>query len=128
MLNIIYTSLQLAIIILAVIYLILIIVLMIKKSYNNVASIKVRIVLSSIQCALCIINIILAIMLGKSIVIQIVCAILWAIYMITGFLSLKDAQNTTPDSEFYIFINSGFKKNEDVIAVDFREVKDIDER
>ena len=105
MLNIIYTSLQLAIIILAVIYLILIIVLMIKKSYNNVASIKVRIVLSSIQCALCIINIILAIMLGKSIVIQIVCAILWAIYMITGFLSLKDAQNTTPDSEFYIFIN-----------------------
>ncbi len=128
MLNIIYASLGLAILILAVIYLILITVLMIKKKYSNVASIKVRIVFTSILCALFIIKIIPAIMLGKSIVSEIFCAILWAICTVLGFWSLKDAYNKARDSEFYIFINSRFKENEDVIDVDFTEEQDIDER
>lgn len=128
MLNIIYASLGLAILILAVIYLILITVLMIKKKYSNVASIKVRIVFTSILCALFIIKIIPAIMLGKSIVSEIFCAILWAICTVLGFWSLHDAYNKARDSEFYIFINSRFKENEDVIDVDFTEEQDIDER
>ena len=128
MLNIIYASLGLAILILAVIYLILITVLMIKKKYSNVASIKVRIVFTSILCALFIIKIIPAIMLGKSIVSEIFCAILWAICTVLGFCSLHDAYNKARDSEFYIFINSRFKENEDVIDVDFTEEQDIDER
>ena len=128
MLNIIYASLGLAILILAVIYLILITVLMIKKKYSNVASIKVRIVFTSILCALFIIKIIPAIMLGKSIVSEIFCAILWAICTVLGFWSLKDAYNKARDSEFYIFINSRFKENEDVIDVDFTEEQDIDEK
>lgn len=128
MLNIIYASLGLAILILAVIYLILITVLMIKKKYSNVASIKVRIVFTSILCALFIIKIIPAIMLGKSIVSEIFCAILWAICTVLGFWSLQDAYNKARDSEFYIFINSRFKENEDVIDVDFTEEQDIDER
>lgn len=128
MLNIIYASLGLAILILAVIYLILITVLMIKKKYSNVASIKVRIVFTSILCALFIIKIIPAIMLGKSILSEIFCAILWAICTVLGFWSLQDAYNKARDSEFYIFINSRFKENEDVIDVDFTEEQDIDER
>lgn len=128
MLNIIYASLGLAILILAVIYLILITVLMIKKKYSNVASIKVRVVFTSILCALFIIKIIPAIMLGKSIVSEIFCAILWAICTVLGFWSLQDAYNKARDSEFYIFINSRFKENEDVIDVDFTEEQDIDER
>ncbi len=128
MLNIIYASLGLAILILAVIYLILLTVLMIKKKYSNVASIKVRIVFTSILCALFIIKIIPAIMLGKSIVSEIFCAILWAICTVLGFWSLQDAYNKARDSEFYIFINSRFKENEDVIDVDFTEEQDIDER
>ena len=128
MLNIIYASLGLAILILAVIYLILITGLMIKKKYSNVASIKVRIVFTSILCALFIIKIIPAIMLGKSIVSEIFCAILWAICTVLGFWSLQDAYNKARDSEFYIFINSRFKENEDVIDVDFTEEQDIDER
>ena len=128
MLNIIYASLGLAILILAVIYLILITVLMIKKKYSNVASIKVRIVFTSILCALFIIKIIPAIMLGQSIVSEIFCAILWAICTVLGFWSLQDAYNKARDSEFYIFINSRFKENEDVIDVDFTEEQDIDER
>lgn len=128
MLNIIYTSLGLAIVILAVIYLILITVLLINKKYSNVASIKIRIVLTSILCALFIIKIIPAIMLGKSIVSEIFCAILWTICTLLGFWSLRDAQNKAMDSEFFTFINSRFKEDEDVIDVDFTEKQDIDER
>lgn len=128
MLNIIYGSLGLATAILAVVYVILFIVSLIKKSDSNVSSIKVRIVLSSIMCALFIIEIITEIILEELSVFVIFCVILWAINIRIGFLSLKDAQNKTLDSEFHTSTNSGFREREDIIIdVEFIEVEDTDE-
>lgn len=122
--EIIYASVGLAILILAVVYLVLITVLMIKKKYSNVASIKVRLVFTSILFALFIIKIIPAVVLGKSIGSDIFCAVLWAICTVIGYLSLKDAKNKTPDYEFSIMKDREFEDNEDVIDVDFTEEQD----
>lgn len=122
--EIIYASVGLAILILAVVYLVLITVLMIKKKYSNVASIKVRIVFTSILFALFIIKIIPAIVLGKSIVNDIFCAVLWAICTVIGYLSLKDAKNKTVDYDFSIMKDWELGDNEDVIDVDFTELQD----
>lgn len=124
MLEIIYASLALAILILAVVYLIFSTVLMSKKKYLNVASIKVRLVFTSILFALFIIKIILAIVLGKSIGNDTFCAILWAICTVIGYLSLKDAKNKTVDYDFSIMKDWELGDNEDVIDVDFTEVQD----
>lgn len=122
--EIIYASVGLAILILAVVYLVFITVLMIKKKYSNVASIKVRIVFTSILFALFIIKIIPAIVLGKSIGNDIFCAILWAICTVTGYLSLKDEKNKTVDYDFSIMKDWELGDNEDVIDVDFTELQD----
>lgn len=122
--EIIYASVELAILILAVVYLVLITVLMIKKKYCNVASIKVRIVFTSILSALFIIKIIPAVVLGKSIGSDIFCAVLWAICTVICYFSLKDAKNKTPDYEFSIMKDREFGDNEDVVDVDFTEEQD----
>lgn len=87
----IYTSLGWLILILAVIYVIFNIVSIIKKKHNNVESIKIRIVLTASICALFIVMIIPAIMLGKSIVSEIFYATFWAIHTVIELRSLKYA-------------------------------------
>lgn len=119
--EIIYTSVGLAIFIVAVIYFVLFTVLMIKKKYCDIATIKVRLVFASILLALFIIQIIPAVILGKSIVNDIIGAVLWAIYTVTIYLSLK---NKKLDYEFSIMKDRKFGDNEDVIDVDFTEIQD----
>lgn len=127
MLDIIYNGLGVAIVVLAVIYLILITVLMVKHAYDNVASIKVRIVFTSILFALFIFKMIPAVMLGKSIGNEIFCAILWAICTVLGILCLKGAKTDSPNVEADMFTDSEFAYNKDVIDVDCTEVQDIDD-
>lgn len=119
--EIIYTSVGLAIFIVAVIYFVPFTVLMIKKKYCGIATIKVRLVFSSILFALFIIQIIPAVILGKSIVNDIIGAVLWAIYTVTIYLSLR---NKKLDYEFSIMKDRKFGDNEDVIDVDFTEIQD----
>lgn len=127
MLDIIYNGLGVAIVVLAVIYLILITVLMVKHAYDNVASIKVRIVFTSTLFALFIFKMIPAVMLGKSIGSEIFCAILWAICTALGILCLKGAKTDSPNVEADTFTDSEFAYNKDVIDVDCTEVQDIDD-
>ena len=118
--EIIYTSVGLAIFIVAVIYFVLFTVLMIKKKSCDIATIKVRLVFASILLALFIIQIIPAVILGKSIVNDIIGAVLWAI-TVTIYLFLK---NKKLDYEFSIMKDRKFGDNEDVIDVDFTEIQD----
>lgn len=124
MLSIIYTSLKLAIVVLALIYLIFITVLMIKDLYNDVACIKARIVFTSILFALFIFKMIPALILGISIGNDILCSVLWAICTILNVSCLevckRDTLNSTSTDMESIY-------NKDVIDVDCTEVQDIDD-
>lgn len=119
MLETIYISLKSVSVDLAIISMIYITFLMIKKK----SSIKVRIAFASIICALFIIQVILAVTLGKSsirISEDVVCAILWAGLIRFNLGYLKETQNQVLHSEF--------KENEDdVIGAESTEM-DIDER
>lgn len=90
MLEAIYSSLALVIVILALIFLILITVFCGKKSYNDVASIKVQIVFTSILCTLLVFKIIIAVLLAKSLGMDILGAAIWAINTVLGIIRLKD--------------------------------------
>ena len=105
----------LAIFIVAVIYFVLFTVLMIKKKYCGIATIKVWLVFASILFALFIIKIIPAVILGKSIVNDIIGAVLWAICTVTIYLSLKNKISIMKDRKF--------GDNEDVVDVDFTEIQ-----
>ncbi len=115
MLDIIYTSLGLAVIVLAVVYLVFITVIMIKKEYSTVPNIKVRNVMTSILCILFIFQIILSVMLTKSaftIGSNIFCALIWAFNTILGYVSLKMEEDYTPDLEIHIVIGPATEDDE----------------
>lgn len=95
MLETIYSILALAIVIIALIFLILITVDWSKKSYSNIRNIKIQISFSSILCILLIFKIVIALILAKSLGIDILCAIIWAICTVTHVLRLKDAKGET---------------------------------
>ncbi len=90
MLEAIYSSLALVIVILALIFLILITVFCGKKSYNDVASIKVQIVFEAILFTLFVFKIIIAVLVAKSLGMDIFCAVLWAINIVLDIIRLKD--------------------------------------
>ena len=92
MLETIYSSLELVILILVIIYIILISVLFAKKSYNDIASVKVQIVFLLIGCALWIFKVIICVIAAKSIEIDILGAVVWGMLAVTHAIRLKDAK------------------------------------
>ena len=124
--EIIYNILGLAILVLAVVYLIFTIIANIKKTYNdNIGVIETRIVFTSILLALFIIKMITALILGKSIVSDLICAILWAICTAIGCSDLKDAKRTV-NYDFHIMPDFRDINDDNIIDVEFKEITDED--
>jgi len=92
MLETIYSSLELVILILSIIYIIFISVLFAKKSYNDIASVKVQIVFLLIGCALWIFKVIICVIVAKSMGIDILGAVVWGMLTVTHVMRLKDAK------------------------------------
>ena len=101
MLKNIYSSLDLAILVLIVVYSKYTIITIIKVKHDKIGVVKTRIVSSSAFLLLIIIKMIIALLLGKSIVSELVCAILWAICMVIGWATLKEAKRIA-NFEFHI--------------------------
>ncbi len=109
----VYTSVGLATRILALVYIAITTVWMIKKEFSSVVNIKRRSVLSSILLALFIVKIITAVILGEAIGSEIVCAVIWAVNTTVSFLNLKITKVLEQKVEYA----------QDVIDVDFTEVQ-----
>ena len=94
--EIIYIISGLAILFLEVFYLMFFaIITIIKKTYNdNINVIKTIIAFTSVMSALCIIKMITALILGRSIVGELFCAILWVICTAMG---CRDAKSITDE-------------------------------
>lgn len=124
--EIIYSISELAILFFAVVYLMFAIITIIKKTYNdNINVIETRIAFTSILLALFIIKMITALILGRSIVSEIFCAILWAICTAIGCSNLKDAKRIKNyDSD----IMPDFRdiNDDNIIDVEFKEITDED--
>ncbi len=110
--EIIYNSVGLICVVLALVYL-------------NIASAKIRIILSSTLFVLFIIKTISSVILGESLVLvfDIICAIIWAIGTILSFLVIKIEKSTTPPDFDFGIIDMEPEDNEDVIDVDYIEVQ-----
>lgn len=76
----------------------------------------------SILFALFILKIVLAVILGKSIVIDICCAIVYAICIVLS-LCLKSSKTNSQNVETVMFTDSDFP-DVDIIDVDYREIED----
>lgn len=83
---------------------------------------------TSVLFALYIIDIIVAVILGKSEQVggKIVCAIMWAICTIIGFAQLKRAQYKTLYSKVFNFTDRD--ENKEVIYIDYKEVDEDEKR
>ena len=127
MLYIIYTVLNVSTLLLTIIYLVFLTVIMIRKSNNRIANIKVQILFTLILFVLKIVMMIPAVMLGKSIGYEIFCAVLWGLCIILGFLTLKRVKKNTLDIEVFIDVEPYSESKEDMIDVDFTDVHYIEQ-
>ena len=120
MLEITYNILRLVTLALAVVWLSIVIITTIKKLPFNMSVLKTRFVLSAILSALFIILAISAISLGESIltiVLDISCAIMWAVLIVMQYGELKSAKeivdsdlHITPDSNGTIIVDVEYKE------------------
>ena len=85
-----YSILAFIIMILALIYLLLITVFTVKKSYNEVASIKAQLVFTTVLFILIVFKIPIAVILAKLVVLDIICAVLWAICTLLHVIRFKE--------------------------------------
>lgn len=116
MLDIIYTSVGLLTVTLAIVYLIFMLVTSVKGEYSIAKNIKCRIVFSVVLCVLFVIQTILAIVLARSgfvIGSDIFCALIWALNIVLGFSSLKTAEDTTPTIEIRFIITPCFEDEDE---------------
>ena len=90
MLEAVYSILAFIIMILALIYLLLITVFTVKKSYNEVASIKAQLVFTTVLFILIVFKIPIAVILAKLVVLDIICAVLWAICTLLHVIRFKE--------------------------------------
>ncbi len=90
MLEAVYSILAFVIMILALIYLLLITVFTVKKSYNEVASIKAQLVFTTVLFILIVFKIPIAVILAKLVVLDIICAVLWAICTLLHVIRFKE--------------------------------------
>lgn len=126
MTEIIYSILASAIMFFVVGYLLFAIITFIKKTANdNISVIKTRIVFASVLSALFIIKMIMALILGKSIVSELICAILWAIYTAIECNNLKVAKSII-NYNSYIMPDFRDINNDKIIDGDFKEITDED--
>lgn len=124
--EIIYSISELAILFFAVVYLMFAIITIIKKTYNdNINVIETRIAFTSVLLALFIIKMITALILGKSIVSELFCAILWAICTAIGCINLKDAKRILK-YDFDIMPDFRDINDDNIIDVEFKEITDKD--
>lgn len=90
MLEAVYSILAFVIMILALIYLLLITVFTVKKSYNEVASIKAQLVFTTVLFILIVFKIPIAVILAKSLGMDVFCAVLWAICTLLHVIRFKE--------------------------------------
>ena len=117
MLEGICNALSVVTVVLAVCYLLCIFLLQL-NNYNEIRSIKVRILLSSILFVVFIPKTIISIILGESkllIILDIICIILWALSTISGFFALKELKEKQLNTQ---------SADEDVIDINCEEVQD----
>ena len=119
--EIIYNFLELSIFILTVVYLIFAVIAIIKKKDKaNIRIIKARIVFESVFLTLFIIKMIMALILGKSIVSELVMAILWAICIPIDCKNLKNAKRVI-NYDFYIMPDFRDINDDNIIDVQFKD-------
>ena len=123
--EIIYNILILATSFLGIVFIVFTITTIIKKKSININVKKTKIVLASILLALSIIQMILALILGKSIINAILCAIAWGICTALHCRSLKYAKESV-NYDFHVM--PGFRDiyDDDIINGGFREITDED--
>ena len=93
----IYANLELAFILVLVIFVIIYAILSIKKKSSTVLIARVDFAFISITTALFIIRLILAVLIEKSIKIELFCAVCWVVMLVVSFIKLKKTKTTNID-------------------------------
>ena len=122
MTEIIDNILELKITCLIVVYLVFAISTIIKKTYNNNIRVIARITFTSVLATLFIMKMIIALICGRSIISNLIGAILWIICTAIECSKLKDSKRTIK-YEWHI-IQDFIDINEDIIYGELKEVTD----